>query len=111
VVRFRGYRLVGESVVSVSDGAGIQQSVPGQDGYVIQGELGMITLSENRSDGGPSTARLTVYLYQQRHNTRTDNALVTTVNLADRQTIVLGTAGGTSRDSAIILTVTPTFQR
>jgi hypothetical protein len=103
VFRFRGYRLIGESIVTASDGADIRQKVAGPGEYSISGDLGKIELREN----GTLTAPLSVTLWI---GTR-DAPLRTTVNLMDRQTLVLGTAGGESPAGAIILTVTPTFQR
>lgn len=103
VFRFRGYRLVGEAVVRAADRSEIRQRIAGPAAHSIHGILSAVRAEE----GSAATARLR-FTFWTAHNIR---ALETTVNLVDRQMIVLGTAGARGDDSAIILAVLPIFER
>lgn len=102
VFRFGSYRLVAETVVNAVEGGTISQRVAGPAVHSIQGEL----RSVERADEGPASGRLTVVLWTDQHT----RALETTVNAIDGRTVVVGTAGGSGEDSALILTVRPRFE-
>lgn len=103
VFRFGSYRLVAETVVNAVEGGSIRQRVPGPAVHAIHGEL----RSVERADEGPASGRLTVVLWTDQNTP----ALETTVNAIDGRTVVVGTAGGRGDDSALILTVRPSFER
>lgn len=103
VFRFQGYRLVGEAVVRAADHSEIRQRIAGPAAHSINGTLSAVRAAE----GEAATARLNITFWTDPQTL----ALETTVNLVDRQTIVLGTAGAGDDDSAIILAVLPIFER
>jgi hypothetical protein len=101
VFRFGGYRLVAETVVNAVEGGHIRQQVAGPAVHAIHGDV----LSVDPGSDGPAGARLTVRLWTN----PMIQALETTVNVTDGRTLVVGTAGGSGGENALVLTVRPTF--
>lgn len=91
VFQFRGYRLVGEAMVSATDGSRIEQGL-GAD-HAVAGHVYFT---------GPGIVRLEeVELYSYEGGDR----LTTTVNVRPGQTLVLGSATKVGDDVTLLLTV------
>jgi hypothetical protein len=95
VFQFRGYRLGGEAVVTVTDGSHIEQALAGSDGFysveavVYWAQADLIRLDNVRlASRGPGGVGLT-----------------TTVNIRPGQTLVLGSSSRYDSPNTILLTV------
>ncbi len=108
LLRYDGYRLVGETVLQLREGGGGQQTLegtledvsPGDSQFNLNAFVGMVSTSEQRS-----TVELEVGL---EHFNR--NILNTSVNAASGQSLVLGTTSSLTGGGALILVVTPTIE-
>jgi hypothetical protein len=95
VFQFQGYRLVGEALVTATDGSNIGQALAGTDGaYVVEGRVHWVQ---------SNAIRLEVSL-----DSRVGDgaALNTTVNVRPGQTLVLGTSSKRGTTATLLLTVT-----
>ncbi len=108
LLRYDGYRLVGETELQLREGGGGQQTLegtledvsPGDSQFNLNAFVGMVSTSEQRS-----TVELEVGL---EHFNR--NILNTSVNAASGQSLVLGTTSALVGGGALILVVTPTIE-
>ena len=97
--RFKGYRLAAEAYVAAKANRGAQQTVVGADGvqYSIDVSVGDVVRR-----GGKASVELETKLFAGGNQ-----ALGTSVNVPDSQTVVLGTARPDAKRAALILVVTP----
>ena len=108
LLRYEGYRLVGETVLQVREGGGGQQGLQGilegvspeRSQFNLNAFVGMVATGEQGS-----TVELEVGLDDFR-----TNILNTSVNAADGQSLVLGTTSSLTGGGALILVVTPTIE-
>ena len=110
LLRYDGYRLVGEAVLQVREGGGGQQALRGtlegvrpedpQSQFNLQAFVGMVSTGDRAS-----TVELEVGL-----DDFGSNILNTSVNAADGQSLVLGTTSSRLGGGALILVVTPTIE-
>lgn len=103
LLRYDGYRLVGNTVIQVLEGQGGSQTVIGEPGrwnYEIQVGLGM---TRRGDDGRTITLEVNLIGWDT-------HILGTAVTLQDGKTMVLGTGSmGVEGAEALILIVTPTI--
>ena len=108
LLRYEGYRLVGEAVLQLREGGGGVQSLQGSLEGVSQGDsrfdLGAFVGAVSTGDEG-STVELQVELEHFG-----DGILRTEVNVANGQSLVLGTTSALVGGGALILVVTPTIE-
>ncbi len=108
LLRYDGYRLVGETVLQVVEGGGGQQGLQGiledaspeESQFSLNAYVGMVSTGDEAS-----TVVLEVGL---EHLNR--NILNTSVNAASGQSLVLGTTSPLTGGGALILVVTPTIE-
>ena len=107
LLRYDGYRLVGEAVLQLREGGGGVQTLQGSLEGVSQGdsqfELGAFVGTVSTGDQG-SAVELQVGLEHFG-----DDILRTEVNAANGQSLVLGTTSALVGGGALILVVTPTI--
>lgn len=100
--RFRGYRLLGETVVSAAARSHITQTIGGAGGpYVINGQLHSV-----RAAGDSGTVQIEVEL-----TSRISLVLRTALDVALGQTVVLGSGAPGAGSGALILTLRPELVR
>jgi len=108
LLRYEGYRLVGETVLQVREGGGGQQGLQGiledvspeESQFILYASVGMVSTGDQ-----VSTVVLEVGL--EHFGT---NILNTSVNAASGQSLVLGTTSPLTGGGALILVVTPTIE-
>ncbi len=108
LLRYNGYRLVGETVIQLREGGGGQQMLqgtlegvtPGDSQFDLEAGVGMVSI-----DGEDSFVEIYVSLGHF-----STNILRTEVNGADGQSLVLGTTSALTGGGALILVVTPTIE-
>ncbi len=108
LLRYNGYRLVGEAVIQLREGGGGQQILqgtlecvtPGDSQFDLEASVGMVSI-----DGEDSFVE--IYVSLEHFST---NILGTEVNGADGQSLVLGTTSPLTGGGALILVVTPTIE-
>ena len=108
LLRYDGYRLVGETVLQLREGGGGGQALqgtlegvsPGDSQFGLEASIGMVSTDEQAS---------TVELFVELDHFGT-NILATDVNAADGQSLVLGTTSPLTGGGALILVVTPTIE-
>lgn len=103
VFRFRGYRLLGETVVRASDRSEFSQLIASPAAHAVRGKVWAIQVR----DDGELSARLSLNFWTDPKTM----AFETTVNLVGGRTLVLGTAGGSGEDEVLILVVRPVFEK
>jgi hypothetical protein len=113
ILRYRGYRLLGEAIMQMREGGGYAQQrvLPG----VVNAEYGNASMEIRASIGrvaraGDAASVVLDVGLQDDHGIM----LNTTVTIVDGKTLVLGTTGGQilregRRSGALILVVTPTI--
>ncbi len=108
LLRYDGYRLVGEAVLQLREGGGggqmLQGSLEGVSSGDSQFELGAFVGTVSTGDQG-SAVELQVALEHFG-----DDILRTEVNAANGQSLVLGTTSALVGGGALILVVTPTIE-
>jgi len=97
--RFKGYRLAAEAYVATKANRGAQQTVAGVDGVQYSIDVGVGDVLRR---GGKASVELDTKLFAGGNQ-----ALGTSVNVPDGQTVVLGTARPDAKRAALILVVTP----
>jgi hypothetical protein len=101
IFRYQGYRLAAETFMRAKRESRAQQVIVGNDGvrYSLDVEVNSVIRRE-----GKASAEMTVSLGLPAMGM---NALTTSVNVPDGQTVVLGTARPDAQRGALILVVTP----
>ena len=100
--RFKGYRLAAEAYLATKANRGAQQTIAGADGvqYSIDVAVGDVLRR-----GGKASVELETKLFAGGNQ-----ALGTSVNVPDSQTVVLGTARPDAKRAAQIHVVTPAIK-
>jgi hypothetical protein len=102
LVRFQGFQLIGERVLSATEGDdadGRMTMTPGNDQYIVSMEVEDIRANNSRDGSVELTVRL------RRENR--DNMISTNVVVPVGQTVVLGRAHPDGPERAVLLTVRP----
>jgi hypothetical protein len=92
--QFRGYRLAGEAVVTVTNRSEVQQQIRAADGVYL-----ITTGAEWVSTGAIRLEEVTLW------STDSNPILMTTVNVRPGQTLVLGSSPGEGSTATLLLTV------
>ena len=108
LLRYDGYRLVGEAVLQLREGGGGRQVLqgtlegesPGGSRFNLQASVGMVSTGDRGST-------VEIWVELEHFN---NSILATDVNAADGQSLVLGTTSSLSGGGALILVVTPTLE-
>ncbi len=118
LLRYSGYRLVGETVLQLREGGGGRQMLqgtleglgPDDSQFNLNASIGMVSTGEQGS-----TVELWVELQhfgapEPGDRRRNNDILGTDVNAANGQSLVLGTTSALTGGGALILVVTPTIE-
>jgi hypothetical protein len=97
--RFKGYRLAAEAYLTARANTSAQQTIAGADGVQYSIDVGVGDVLRR---GGTASVELDTKLFAG-----SNQALGTSVNVPDSQTVVLGTARPDAKRAALILVVTP----
>ena len=108
LLRYDGYRLVGEAVLQLREGGdgeqilqGIVEGVsPGEPPFNLEAALGSVSTGDQGSS-------VELWVNLSRFN---NDILSTDVNAANGQSLVLGTTSSLTGGGALILVVTPTIE-
>jgi len=108
LLRYEGYRLVGEAVLQLREGGGGRQMLQGTLEGVSQGDS-QFNLSASAGMVSTGDQASTVELFVELEHFGTE-ILGTDVTAADGQSLVLGTTSALTGGGALILVVTPTIE-
>ena len=108
LLRYDGYRLVGETVIQLREGSGGQQMLqgalagvsPGDSRFDLEAGIGLASIAD-------ASSSVELYVGLEHFG---DNILSTEVTAADGQSLVLGTTSALLGGVALILVVTPTIE-